>query len=315
MNALVQWSDKQIALIRKTVAKDCDKDSKGRDLHLGEFDWAMEICRKLQLDPLRRQIYFFVFHKDNPSKRQMVPVIGIGGYRTIAARAGDYRPGASELIFDERLKDANCNPLGVSHATITVFKWSHGGWHDFPETAYWEEFAPLKEIWEDDKPTGRFELDRKKDGWRKMPRLMIEKCAEAKALRRGWPENLAGTYAEEEIHRAEIIELSASEMADRADQAKRFDMIGGPNAITVQWTADAPLARIPAGQFADEALKFILEHMKPGKEEASVVLQWWARNRASFQQFWAIDKDAGLAIKAEIEKVEAFFNGQKQAAE
>jgi phage recombination protein Bet len=316
MSALMRWSDKQIALIKKTVAKDCDRNSRGEDLHLGEFDWAMEICRQLQLDPLRRQIYFFCFHKDDASKRQMVPVIGIGGYRTIAARAGDYRPGKAEIVFDERLKDKDCNPLGISHATVTVFKYVHGEWHEFTDTAHWDEFAPLKERWEDNKPTGKFYLDPKKEGWRKMPRLMIEKCAEAKALRRGWPENLASTYAEEEIDKHQVIDLTPTEMAERADQARRFELVGGPNSITVQWEEGAPLARVSAGQFGDETLKFISRHMKAGEEEPSVVLQWSNRNRESLKQFWAIDKDAALAIKQAVEKVEAFARDQaKEAAE
>ena len=36
--------------------------------------------------------------------------------------------------------------------------------------AYWSEFAPLKERWENDQPTGVFFLDPKKDGWKRMPR-------------------------------------------------------------------------------------------------------------------------------------------------
>lgn len=84
MNALALTDDKQLALIRRTVAKDCDA---------AEFDLFIHVCRAVRLDPLRRQIYAFVFGKDNPKKRQMTIVTSIGGYRSIAERTGNYRPG------------------------------------------------------------------------------------------------------------------------------------------------------------------------------------------------------------------------------
>ena len=157
MGALVAFNDKQVSLIRRTVAKDCDAS---------ELDWFISICSALRLDPLRRQIYAFVFHKDTPAKRQMIPVIAIGGYRSIADRTGIYRPGRTSTVIDEKLIDQKTNPRGVSHAEATVYKFMHGEWHEIVETAYWEEFAPLKEIWGDDrKPTGKFILDPKKEGW------------------------------------------------------------------------------------------------------------------------------------------------------
>ena len=146
MGAVVQFRDNQLALIRKTVAKDCDA---------AEFDWAMEICRATKLDPLRRQIYFFVYHKENPKKRQMVPVVAIGGYRAIAARTGNYRPGKTVTHLDPSLIDTDINPLGISHATATVFQHSHGDWHEVEASAYWSEFAPIVDKWADDQETGQ----------------------------------------------------------------------------------------------------------------------------------------------------------------
>lgn len=306
MGALVPFHDKQLALIRKTVAKDCDA---------AEFDWAIEICKGLRLDPLRRQIYFFVFHKDKPDKRQMIPVVAIGGYRSIAERTGTYRPGRTHTVIDDKLIDAATNPRGISHAEATVYKHMHGEWHEIVETAYWDEFAPLKEVWgEDRRPTGKFVLDPKKEGWHRMPRVMIEKCAEAKALRRGWPDDFAGTYAEGEIDRAEALELTPSELADTADRTDRMAKLGGPNAIMIQWEPNAPLERIQVGRFGDQALAFIAENMKRGDEEPGAIMEWAERNRHSINEYWAHDKDGALMLKAELEKVKA-FSSQPMAAE
>ena len=303
MGALATWNESQLSLIRRTVAKDCSPP---------EFDQFVHICRTVRLDPLRKQIYAFVMNKNDASKRQMTIVTSIGGYRVIAERTGNYRPGKTETVLGEA-PDPLANPLGISHAVATVYKYVHGDWHEVTETAYWSEFAPLKEIWEDDKPTGKFRLDPKKDNWRRMPRVMIEKCAEAKALRRAWPDDFEGLYAEDEVDRAHSLDLTASEMADAGEQAKRFEMLGGAKAITVDWMNGEPLQRVPAGKFGDAAMAFIRTHMKPGEEEAGHVLQWRDRNRHSINEYWALDKDGALTLKTELEKVEASLKGDPKS--
>lgn len=334
MNALTTWNDKQIALIRKTVARDCDHLSDGTPVPLGELDWFISICRALKLDPLRRQIYAFVFSKDEPGKRQMVPVIGIGGYRSIAERTGNYRPGPTEIVYDDTLKDADCNPLGISHATVTVYKHSHGEWHPFSDVAHWDEFAPIIEegeggyewvetgkFWEDGPKKGKpkmkrvpvgdlkRKLDPKKDGWRKMPRVMIEKCAEAKALRRGWPDDFGGTYAEGELDRAEVLDLTATEMADAADASKRLEQIGGGGQILIDWLDGKPLQPVAAGKLGDAAMEFI----RANKDEPATIAAWRDRNRFGLRELWARDKDGALTVNAEIEKI-AKAAGIKQEA-
>lgn len=297
MGALVQFNDRQVALIRKTVAKDCDS---------AELDWFMSICGALRLDPLRRQIYAFVFHKDKPDKRQMIPVIAIGGYRSIADRTGVYRPGRTATVFDQGLVNEKTNPKGISFAEATVFKFMHGEWHEIVECAYWDEFAPIKEVWEGGKPSGKFVLDPKKEGWHRMPRVMIEKCAEAKALRRGWPDDFAGTYAEGELDQAEAIDLTPSEMADAADRNDRMAKLGGPNAVMIQWDANTPLQRVPTGQFGDRAIAYVKSLMKEGEEEPGAVMEWRERNRHSLNEYWGQDKDGFLSLKVELEKAEQF---------
>jgi phage recombination protein Bet len=306
--ALTTWNAQQLALIKKTVAKDCDVDSEGRNLHLGEFDWFIAICRALNLDPLRRQIYAFVFNKDQPDRRQMVPVVAIGGYRSIAERTGNYRPGPSEIAYSEELKDPDTNPLGISHASATVYKYAHGEWHPITETAHWDEFAPIitegdggfewvesGQLWQDGpkkgkpkmkkKPLGelRAKLDPKKDGWRKMGRVMIEKCAEARAIRRGWPDDTAGTYGEGELDRAEVLDLTATEMANNAEADTKLALIGGKNALTVDWCDGAKLVRVPEGQFCDTVLKWA----RGADRYATELRIWFQRNEAARAEYKA----------------------------
>ena len=290
MSALALTDDKQLALIRRTVAKDCDA---------AEFDLFIHVCRAVRLDPLRRQIYAFVFGKDNPKKRQMTIVTSIGGYRSIAERTGNYRPGPTEVVVDPALIDAATNPRGISHAVATIYKHAHGEWHPVTETAYWEEFAPIKEVWENNAPTGKFMLDRSKDGWRRMPRVMIEKCAEAKALRRGWPDDFASLLTEEEIDHKHAIELTASEAAERGEVTARLELIGGKDALTIDWCDGSALALVPIGQLGDKALAFIAAN----KDEPLTVRAWANRNAITLREYWARDKAGALAVKKAVEAV------------
>jgi phage recombination protein Bet len=287
MNALVDG--KQLDLVRRTVAKDCNPD---------EFNQFIHICKTVRLDPLRRQIYAFVFGKN--ADRRMTVVTSIGGYRAIAERTGNYRPGKTETVLGDTV-DAMANPLGVSHAVATVYKYVHGDWHGVTETAYWSEFAPLKEIWEDDKPTGRFRLDPKKDNWRRMPRVMIEKCAEAKALRRAWPDDFDGLFSEDEMDRTHTLDLTSSEIADEAAANAKLALMGGADALTVMWEHGAKLERIPAGKFCDAVLQWASQ-----KDRTSTELEiWWSANLPARGEYKARHGAEYLEFQKEWERIKA----------
>lgn len=289
MNALVDFNGKQLDLIRRTVAADCNP---------AEFDLFIANCSALRLNPLRRQIYAFVFHKNDADKRQLTIVTSIGGYRSIAERTGNYRPGPTETVLIETEKDPMSNPQGVSHATATVFKFVHGAWHEVTETAYWSEFAPLKEIWENNAPTGKYRLDAKKDNWRRMPRVMIEKCAEAKALRRAWPDDFAGVYTEDEMDRSTVLDLTPSEAADEAATDAKLALVGGRDALTVCWEAGTPNVRVPMGSFCDEALKWA-----QSKERTSTEIEiWWRNNLSARTEYKARHGAEYLEFQKEWEK-------------
>lgn len=298
MGALtIQADGKRLDLIRKTVAKDCNP---------AEFDWFLHICQRTRLDPLRRQIYAFVFHAKDPKRRQMVPVTAIAGLRAIAARTGNYRPDSQPPRLDLCEPDAAINPQGILRAEVTVYAHAHGEWFPVVGEAYWEEFAPIVERWGENEdgervPTGKRYLDPKKEGWTRMPRLMLAKCAEALALRKAWPEDCGDLYEEAEVDRARSIDLTPSEMAETAAQEDRFDRIGGRATITIDWLDGAALERVPAGQFADRAI----DHIRKLSATPLAVVAWQERNRHAINEYWAIDKAGALEIKKVIEPIMA----------
>ncbi len=232
----------------------------------------------------------------------MVIVIGIDGQRMIAQRAGNYRPASEPTHFVEnRRKKGPTNPLGLVLARVTLFQQDNRGeWFPVVGDAYWDEFAPIRDEWEDDlalgwRKTGRQILD-PNGGWPRMPRLMLAKCATMQALRAGWPDQFGSLYAEEEMDRAGVINLMASEAADRAREESRLNAIAGKDAITVSF-GDWALENVPVGQFADRVLAWI---EAPGRT-AVEVRHWAEANRDPLRNFWAKSPSDALELKKVIE--------------
>jgi len=312
MNAITTFdlSPRQIALVQQTVAKDCNVD---------EFNLFMEAARSYGLDPFRKQIIPLVFGKaaKDKSKRRMSIVLSRDGLRVIAARCRDYRPASepAEVVFDEALIGPT-NPKGIVLARVYLWKQdSRGEWFKVVGEAYWDEFAPIKfpdsaynwvdtgEVYEDSgKPIKRRELKTgavaaldDSGNWPKMPVVMITKCAEAQALRAGWPEQFSGAYAEEELDRAKVLDATASEIVDAEYEDRRMRAIGAADSITVTWGDGWALENVPIGQFADRAAEFIEQ------TEPAVLEKWRDANRVGLQQFWAKSPNDALAIKKLLE--------------
>ena len=237
------YDSQALALIKRTVAADCNND---------EFSLFIHMARALQLDPLRRQIYAFVFSKDKPDKRRMSIITAIDGFRAIAERTGNYRPDEDEPSYeiDASLKGPN-NPAGLVKASVRLWKFSHGDWHRVTASAYWEEYAPIREEWAYDdqagkrKPSGKMELDTT-GNWGKMPRLMLAKVAEALALRKAWPDDFSNVYSSEEVDRVRANELTPAELAQQGEAVARREKLGGPS-IAIDWLDNKPIEPVPVG--------------------------------------------------------------------
>jgi phage recombination protein Bet len=137
------------------------------------------------------------------------------GFRAIAARTGNYRPDENEPAFiaEDSFK-SDTNPAGLVSCAVRVWQYAHGQWFPITGVARWEEFAPLKTVWVDNQPTDRKVLD-KSGRWADMPFLMLAKCAEAQAIRKGWPEDLSNTFVGEEIEQAALT-LNPAQAARKA---------------------------------------------------------------------------------------------------
>lgn len=288
--AATEFSGQQLALMQKTVAKDCNT---------GEFDLFIHMARAYGLNPFRREIYAIVTNKDKPDKRQLVVVTGIDGLRRKAAEAGDYCPDDEEpdWTIREELKHPDTNPLGIEKCVMRGYK----AGRRIVGAAYWDEFAPIKEIWEEPerggkrRPSGRFQLDPNKTNWHRMPRLMIAKCAEAQMIRKGWPAQTSGLYEHSEMDQA-TIDLSPSEWAEKEAADERMKKIGGRHQVPVQWKLADPIEMVPLGNVADRIVAYLRD------VPSSAELDWWRKtNTEGLRSFWAHSPSDALEVKKAIE--------------
>jgi phage recombination protein Bet len=296
----------QLALIRRTVAADTTPD---------EFDMFVEIAKRAGLDPFRRQLYCIVYNKDDAKKRKVSFITGIDGFRAVAARNGDYRPDDEEPQFmvDDSLKGPS-NPAGLVKATVKTFKRHAGEWHPVVGVAYWSEFAAMKEdaeggydwvdtgeFWDDTgkpkkKKVPRGQTTMMPSGkWATMPHVMLAKCAEAQALRKGWPEDLSGIYSPEEMDRA-MVDITASAAVEQHERDQRLARIHAKDTIPMLWEAGQPIEAVPVGQLADRMLAYL-----KGAESVTQIEWLENTNTAGLREFWALHMSDALALKKHVE--------------
>ena len=299
------FQPRELNLIRNTVAS---------DTNAAEFDLFIEVCKRVGLDPFRKQIYAVVYNKGDVEKRKMSIITGIDGYRAVAARSGLYRPDdQAPLIETDKDLISPSNPKGILRATVKAFRFGPDReWHPAVGVAYWDEYVPLEaadfkwvdtgETWPDSGKPKRRKVaaegsDQQPSGkWAAMPHVMLAKCAEAQALRKGWPEDLSGVYVAEEMAQAEVADLNATAQVDafRADLVQK--QIGTAGAVYISWRAGEPTEAVPAGKLVDRCEEFFAQ-----SESVAELTAWQERNRIPLRDFFARYKSDGLRIKELVE--------------
>jgi len=130
-----------------------------------------------------------------------------------------------------------------------------------------------------------------------MPFLMLAKCAEAQAIRKGWPEDLSNTFVGEEIEQAALT-LNPAQAAAEGATRERLERIGGSGAVIIDWLDAAPLDAVPLGQLADRIVAFVRDR----RDDPQSLITWRERNRHALREFWARAPADALGVKQELEK-------------
>jgi phage recombination protein Bet len=191
-----KFTPDQIDLIKSIYCKGLEND---------EIKLFIAISEKSGLDPFNRQIYAIKRWNSKLKKEMMTIQTGIDGFRLIADRTGLYM-GTSDTEFEF---DKNDNLI---KASITVHKWNEKAQQkcDFTATAFLVEYKPDPSYEGKENPM-----------WRKMPRVMLEKCAEAKALRKAFPQELSGLYEQSELDQSIDNEVEKSIINNVSDEYKK----------------------------------------------------------------------------------------------
>ena len=167
-----------------------------KDAKPAELELFFHQAHRMGLDPLCRQIHLVVRNKtvwkggQKTYEKAATIQVGIDGYRVVADRTGLYA-GNDDPLFDEGFTQAQmlaAKKTQPQTASVTVYKVVGGLRCGFTATASWDAYAPK------DEGNGFM--------WKKMPFLMLGKCAEALALRKAFPAELSGVYTDEEMHQA-----------------------------------------------------------------------------------------------------------------
>lgn len=188
------FSPNQMSLIKKTIM---DESASNDDLQL----FGM-ICQRTGLDPFSRQIYAISRkvknEETNSWEKKWSFQVSIDGFRSIADRTGLYA-GSDDPIFDGNFNRYQMSSNGRKEpvtATVTVWKMINGQRCPFTATASWDEYVQtFKSKGSNEEKVGGL--------WKKMPFLMLSKCAESLALRKAFPVQLAGLYTQDEMAQAD----------------------------------------------------------------------------------------------------------------
>ncbi len=184
----------------------------------------LQVCKSRNLDPFVKQVYF----------TPQGIIVSIDGFRSIAERTGCYAPGPTRYEYDD------AKALVAAH--VAVKKLVAGTWFDIEESAFYEEYRGSSPI------------------WKKMPRVMLAKCAEARALRRAFSSDLSGLYAPEEMDQAQREEPARPVVVVQQD-----DGIDFPTVSTVSAAYTAAVNAIADATTLD-ALKVIAGRISAAKE-------------------------------------------------
>lgn len=147
----------------------------------GDLALFLSYAQRTGLDPFSRQVYM-IGRRDNRSGTTRWNIqASIDGLRIVAGRSGEYagQDGPQWCGQDGEWRDVWLAAEPPAAARVGVRRKGFDGpvW----AVALWSEYQANGPM------------------WRKMPALMLAKCAEALALRKAFPNDLSGLYTAEEM--------------------------------------------------------------------------------------------------------------------
>lgn len=209
----VFWSAQQLAALRQIGVQDAP------NADLAVF---LNFAQRTGLDPFARQIY--MIGRNSQGGKKWTIQASIDGLRIVAERSGDYagQVGPEYCGHDGVWRDTWTDVKPPVAARIGVLR--NGFAAPLYAVAYWDEYVQADR---EGRPTQM---------WASKPRLMLAKCAEALALRKAFPNDLAGLYTADEMGNADVQRVVVNPMpaAVEAAPAPQVDVVTPDEVIAVE---------------------------------------------------------------------------------
>lgn len=269
-----EWTPQQGAVLRQSGI-----DNQVTAEELSAF---LHLCQRTRLDPFSRQIYLIGRWDNRQQRKVYTPQTSIDGYRVIAHRVVAEQGGS--LGFEDnmwcdnagRWRDVWLSDEPPAAAKVTVVR----NGQRFPAVALFREYV---QTGKENKPIGL---------WGKMPAGQLAKCAEALALRKAFPHDLAGVY-------------TAEEMAQADNPTPERHLRSVQPGETDQWTTPAPEPQAAAPAAA-------IEPHQPAQAIADAAAK--ATTRGEWRRNWSLGSTGrlmGAPVKApdtqQIEELGAYL--------
>ncbi|WP_372344643.1 phage recombination protein Bet [Streptomyces sp. KL116D] len=179
------WTPEQAMVLQQSGIDD--------DVTKAELAGFLHLCQRTRLDPFSRQIYLIGRKDKRAGRKVFTPQTGIDGYRVVAhrviAETGDAFGYEDTQWCDAAgtWRDVWLPDEAPAAAKVTVLR----NGQRFSAVALYREYVQTD--WNGN-PTRM---------WKTMGANQIAKCAEALALRKAFPHDLAGVYTAEEMAQAD----------------------------------------------------------------------------------------------------------------
>lgn len=268
----ITFTNEQIELVKTQIAKNATDD---------ELKLFLNQCKRTQLDPFTRQIYFMKRENKKTGKSEMTVMASIDGLRLIAERSDKYQgqDGPYWCGPDGVWRDVWISKEPPVAAKVGVFKkefrqalFGIALWDEYVQKYYNKEKAKwcLSPLWE------------------KMPSLMIAKTAEALALRKAFPNDLSGIYTGEEIQTE--VEPEQSKEPEQPKEEPKVEVLPPVESKPKVWKpSNNDLTRAQglcsAQGYSEEEVCEILNHnfkkhffIDLTKEEFVKAIEWFKAN-------------------------------------
>jgi phage recombination protein Bet len=280
----------QIALVKRQLM------SAKREPTDDELALFIYQCDRTGLDPFSRQIYAIYRWDKRLGDEKMGVQVSIDGLRLTADRTAKYAPGLEAWCGDDGIwRDVWLDNKPPRAAKVSVRKLVSGVVLEFATTAMWGEYAPVDSA-------GRL------GGlWGKLPTVMLAKCAEAKALRKAFPNETSGLYTAEEMDQADVQRDDA--LVENVKQTfKATEMPVPQNGEVVNATSvETPSAEAPAAEAApaEAAPAEVDAHEIVSADEATAMREYLNKVGAP-ESFWRMGlMMLGLDDLAQLTKAQA----------